>query len=91
MPSFDVHCRKKSDDKHSLSCDFFEIGSNKKIKTQEFSGGTQLGEGILVSKEQDEIKFLIGKNHASFKNFKNHQVCIGIFIFEKEALNSKPK
>lgn len=85
--SFDVHCRKK--DALELDCIFYETGSSKKISQEIFSGGSDLGVGELKDKEGRKIRFLIGKNYASFESGPEQKVCIGIFIFEKEALKAK--
>lgn len=85
--SFDVHCRKK--DALELDCIFYETGSSKKISQEKFSGGSDLGVGELKDKEGRKIRFLIGKNYASFESGPEQKVCIGIFIFEKEALKAK--
>ena len=85
--SFDVHCRKK--DALELDCIFYETGSSKKISQKIFNGGSDLGVGELKDKEGRWIRFLIGKNYASFESGPEQKVCIGIFIFEKEALKAK--
>lgn len=87
--SFDVHCKKSKSDEHSFNCDFFETGSDKKILTEEFRGGSDLGIAELKSKTGGVIKFLIGRKFASFKSSEELKACIGIFLFESEAAKKK--
>lgn len=87
--SFDVHCKRVADSKLDFNCDFFETGSDKKTSTSVFSGGSDLGKGELKDKEGQKISFLIGKNYASFESATEHKACIGIFIFEEDALKQK--
>lgn len=82
--SFDVHCRKKEG--LDFACDFFETGSTKKISEEIFSGGSDLGVAELKDKDHRKIKFLIGKNFASFESGSEQKVCIGIYLFEQDAL-----
>lgn len=89
VSSFDLHCRKSSDKDLELKCEFFETGSQKKSEEVVFSGGSELGEGELKDKKGRTIKFLIGKGFASFEDPSAHKVCVGIFLFEKEALKKK--
>ena len=89
VSSFDVHCKKIPDKKLDLNCEFFETGSQKKSENSIFSGGSELGEGELKDKKGRIIKFLIGKGYASFEDPSKHKACIGIFLFEKEALKQR--
>lgn len=89
VSSFDLHCRKSYDKDLELKCEFFETGSQKKSEEAVFSGGSELGEGELKDKKGRTIKFLIGKGFASFEDPSAHKVCVGIFLFEKEALKKK--
>lgn len=85
--SFDVHCRKKGE--LEFQCSFYETGSSKKISQENFSGGSELGVAELKDKEGRKIRFLIGKNFASYEAGSEHKVCIGIHIFEKDAMKVK--
>lgn len=89
VSSFDVHCRKDAAKKLELKCDFFETGSQKKSEEAVFTGGSELGEGQLKDKKGRTIKFLIGKGYASFEDPSEHKVCVGIFLFEREALKRR--
>lgn len=89
ISSFDIHCRKNPAENIQFECTFFETGSNKKTKVQNFWGGSDLGRGELIDKKGSKIKFLIGKNFASFESGPDQEVCAGIFIFEKAALKQK--
>lgn len=87
--SFDLHCRKSLDDKMAFKCDVFDTASNKKLGQKIFSGGSELGEAMLVEKSGKKIKFLIGRKFASFESPSENKVCAGIFIFEQDALKQK--
>ena len=85
--SFDVHCRKKGD--LELECTFYETGSSKKLSQENFTGGSDLGVGELKDIKGRKIRFLIGKNFASYESGSEQKVCIGIHIFEKDAMKVK--
>jgi hypothetical protein len=85
--SFDLHCRKK--DKLEFQCSYFDTGSSKKLNEETFTGGSDLGVGEFKNKSGSRIKFLIGKNFASYESGKELKACAGIFIFEKDALKRK--
>jgi hypothetical protein len=85
--SFDVHCKKKNET--DFSCDFFETGSTKSIGLEVFSGGSELGVAELKDKHQRKLRFLIGKNFASYESGPEQKVCIGIYLFEQDALKKK--
>lgn len=85
--SFDVHCKKKGD--MEFTCDFFATGSSKKISQEDFSGGSELGVAELKDKNNRKIRFLIGKNFASYESGPEQKVCIGIYLFEQDALKKK--
>ncbi len=85
--SFDLHCKKKSN--LEFSCNYFETGSSKVLKTEEFSGGSDLGVAELKNQAGNKIRFLIGKSYASFESVTDHKVCIGIYLFEQDALKKK--
>ena len=85
--SFDLHCKKK--DNLEFSCDYFDTGSNKVLKIEEFSGGSDLGVGELKNTAGNKIRFLIGKTYASYEAVTDHKVCIGIYLFEQDALKKK--
>ena len=87
--SFDVVCKKVPNKPKDFSCEFFEAGSSKKSSESVFTGGSELGEGSLKDKNGKHIRFLIGKGFASFQNPQEHTACIGIFLFEKEALKKR--
>lgn len=85
--SFDLHCKKKGT--LEFSCDYFDTGSNKVLKTEEYTGGSDLGVGELKNAAGNKIRFLIGKSYASFESATDHKVCIGIYLFEQDALKKK--
>ena len=87
--SFDVRCEKDSDKKNDLVCSFHDTGSSKPLSKETFTGGSDLGVAELKDKEGRKIKFLIGKQYASYESGPEQKVCAGIFIFEKEALKRK--
>jgi chromosome condensin MukBEF MukE localization factor len=82
--SFDMVCRKK--DETQMNCDYFETGSSKKISEGVFSGGSDLGVAELKDKEGRKLRFLIGKNYASFESGPEQKVCVGIYLFEQDAI-----
>lgn len=86
VSSFDLHCRKPDLKSLEFSCSFYDSKSSKASLEKKFTGGSNLGVGELQSKEGDKIQFLIGKGFASFESGTDRKTCIGIFVFEKEAL-----
>ena len=86
---FDLHCQKNKDPDGDFNCVFYDPGSNKKLGTEKFSGGSDLGVAELRDKDSRKIKFLIGKSFASFESGKDQKVCIGIYLFEQDALKKK--
>jgi hypothetical protein len=87
--SFDLHCRKISQESQDLKCSFFDAGSDKKINEIVFSGGSHLGAAELKDNNGRVIKFLIGKKFASYESPSERKVCVGIFIFEQDALKQR--
>lgn len=87
--AFDIHCQKISDNPKGLKCSFFEQGSTKKIMEDIFTGGSELGAAELTDKNNRKIRFLIGKNFASYESGSELKACAGIHIFEKDALKKK--
>lgn len=85
-PAFDVHCMKEGEKKLELKCSFFEADGNKKLESTVFTGGSDLGVGELKDPKGRKINFLLGKSFASFDSSDEHKVCVGIHIFEKDAL-----
>lgn len=86
LDPFDIHCQKIPDDKLSLKCTSFEATSNKKISENVYSGGSDLGVGELKDSEGRKIHFILGKGFAAYDSPNEHKVCIGIYLFEKDAL-----
>lgn len=91
VSSFDLHCLKVPDKPLDMKCIFFETGSQKKSSEAMFKGGSDLGEALLKDKEGRKIKFLIGKGFASFESPSEQKVCIGIYLFEHDALKRKSR
>jgi hypothetical protein len=87
--SFDVHCKKNKNNGLAFNCDFFETGSDKKFLTKEFTGGSDLGIAELKTNSGEVIEFLIGKKYSSFKSNKDLRACVGIFLFESEAIKKR--
>lgn len=87
--SFDLHCLKSSENVLEFTCNFFDSGSNKKLGQETFTGGSHLGKAELVDKNGKRINFLIGKKFASYASGSEPKLCVGIFIFEKDALKQK--
>ena len=85
--SFDLHCKKASD--REYKCEYFEPSSNKKQNTETFTGDSDLGVAELKSSDGKKLKFLIGKNYAVFESGPELKACVGIYIFEQEALKKK--
>lgn len=83
-PGFDVVCKKKTD--LEFSCDYFDTGSSRVLKTETFKGGSDLGAGELTSAAGDKLRFLIGKTYAAFEAGPEKKVCVGIYLFEQDAL-----
>lgn len=88
-PAFDLHCRQTPENKMEFKCDTFEGASNKKMASEIFRGGSDLGEAGLKDSKGNEIKFLIGKTFASYESGTANKACAGIFIFEQDALKQK--
>jgi hypothetical protein len=87
-PSFDIHCKKNKNLKEFI-CDFFSMDSNKKIKEEVFWGESELGIAELRNKKGSILKFLIGRKFASFESPSESTMCIGFYLFEKDALKQK--
>lgn len=87
--SFDVRCEKDADKKNELTCSFYDTGSSKPLSKETFTGGSDLGVAEIKDNAGRKIKFLIGKQFASYESGPEQKVCAGIFIFEKEALKRK--
>lgn len=87
--AFDVRCEKSSEKKDELACSFYDPGSSKTLSKETFSGGSDLGEATLTDKAGRKIKFLIGKGYASYESGPELKACVGIFIYEKDALKRK--
>ncbi len=88
-PAFDLHCHQTRENKLEFKCDTFEGSSNKKLVSETYKGGSDLGEAELKSIKGTKIKFLIGKTFASFESALENKTCAGIFIFEQDALKQK--
>lgn len=88
-PAFDLHCRQTPENKLEFKCDAFEGASNKKLASENYLGGSNLGEAELKSNKGSKIKFLIGKTFASYESAIENKACAGIFIFEQDALKQK--
>lgn len=87
--AFDVRCEKSAEKKDELSCSFYDQGSSKALSKETFTGGSDLGEATLTDKNGRKIKFLIGKGFASYESGPELKACVGIFIYEKDALKRK--
>jgi hypothetical protein len=87
--SFDMVCHKISNSDLEFNCDYFETGSSRKLTSESFKGGSDLGIAELKSKSGKRLKFLIGKQFASFESSLDHKVCVGIYLFEQDALKKK--
>jgi hypothetical protein len=87
--SFDLICKKMPSNVLEFSCDFFDTGSTKKITQDRFSGGSNLGVAELKSSTGTKIRFLIGKNFATFEAPQDFKICLGFYLFEEEALKKK--
>lgn len=86
-PAFDLHCRKVGD--RDFKCDYFDASSTKKLKEETFTGDSDLGVADLREGSGKKIKFLIGKNFASFEAGPELKACVGIYLFEQDALKKK--
>lgn len=87
--SFDIHCRKNSEDKNQMNCDFFATDSSKKLSQEIYKGGSELGAAELLGPEGKKITFLLGYKYASFESPSEKKICAGIYLFEQEALKKK--
>lgn len=87
--AFDVRCEKVADKKDELTCAFYDPGSSKALSKETFSGGSDLGVAELTDGKGKKIKFLIGKGYASYESGPELKACVGIYIFEKDALKRK--
>jgi hypothetical protein len=88
-PTFDLHCSRSKEVKTDFDCAYFDTGSDKKLSQETYSGGSELGVAELKDKTGKKLKFLIGKGFASYESGPEQKVCIGIFIFEQDALKQK--
>lgn len=88
-PSFDLVCKKSELHELDFSCDFFDTGSTKKIAQEKYTGGSNLGVAELKSSGGSKIRFLIGKNFATFESPSEFKICLGFYLFEQEALKKK--
>lgn len=94
---FDIHCVQANTDKKLFKCDYFDTATNKKGDLENMSGGKSGMLGILSSKGGTSIRFSIEKGSASFQapittadgSENSHKLCVGIFLFEKDALKRK--
>jgi hypothetical protein len=84
-----VKCERSQEKKEELLCSFYDTGSSKPLSKETFTGGSDLGVAELKDKAGRKIKFLIGKSFASYESGPEQKVCVGIFIFEKDALKRK--
>ncbi|MFP5386230.1 MAG: hypothetical protein ACLGHN_09135 [Bacteriovoracia bacterium] len=89
VSSFDLHCMKVSGEPFQMKCEFFENQTDKKTEESLFTGGSELGVAAFSDKQGRKIKFLIGKQFASFESPEENKVCAGIYLFEKDALKKK--
>lgn len=87
--SFDLVCKKKVKNDLDFDCEYFETGSQTKLLSESFSGGSDLGVAELKSKSGKMLKFLIGKSFASFESPSDYKICVGIYLFEQDALKKK--
>lgn len=87
--AFDVRCEKVPETKEDLICSFYDPGSSKVLGKEPFTGTSDLGVAEIKDKTGKKMKFLIGKSYASYESGPEQKVCIGIFIFEKDALKRK--
>lgn len=87
--SFDIHCKKSSDEKKQMICAFFATDSSKEISQEIYKGGSELGAAELQGPEGKKITFLLGHKYASFESPSEKKVCAGIYLFEQEALKKK--
>ena len=86
---FDLHCKRSSDDKFQLNCDFFATDSSKKLSQEVYKGGTDLGAADLSGPSGKKIRFLLGYKFASLESPSERMTCAGIYLFEQEALKKK--
>jgi hypothetical protein len=87
--SFDLVCKKNTKSETEFNCDYFETGSSHKLSSESFFGGSDLGIAEFKSKAGKSLKFLIGKQFASFDSPSERKVCVGIYLFEQDALKKK--
>ena len=90
-PPFDLHCARVKEDPAALKCFSFDPGSDKKLSEETFTGGSELGVAELKDKNGTKIRFLIGKTYASYENLMDHKVCVGIYLFEQDAIKKAKK
>ena len=87
--AFDVRCVRVPEKKGELVCAFFDPGSTKPLSKETFTGGSELGEAEIKDQHGRKIKFLIGKGFASYESGPELKACVGIYIFEQDALKRK--
>lgn len=86
--SFDLHC-SKSTGELEFSCIRFDSKSNQRLGEETFKGGSELGKAQLLGRDGRRITFLIGKGFAAFEAPAEHKACVGIYLFEQDALKKK--
>ena len=94
---FDLHCVQANTDKKLFKCDYFDTASNKKGDLENLTGGKVGKLGTLTSKGGTSIRFSLEKGSASYEVIipsedgleNSRKLCVGIFLFEKEALKRK--
>jgi hypothetical protein len=87
--SFDLVCKKNKNNDIDFDCEYFETGSQTKLTSESFTGGSDLGVAELKSKTGKKLRFLIGKTFASFESPSDYKICVGIYLFEQDALKKK--
>lgn len=95
--SFDLHCKESNSDKALFKCDYFDTGSDKRRELENFTTGRHGADGTLISKSGTKIHLSITKGTASFESLipspngltNTKKLCVGIFLFEKDALKRK--
>jgi hypothetical protein len=87
--SFDLVCKKINGKEFDFFCEYFDTGSTKKIAEEKFHGGSNLGQADLKSSKGGRLRFLIGRNFAAYESPTDLKVCVGFYLFEKDALKKK--
>ena len=98
VDAFDLHCKVKGKDQMEYTCESFDTGSDKKTGLELLRGGKDKNNiGTLRNAGGGTIRLNVEKNTAQYETLTMDEVgiaygrkmCVGIYLYEKEALKKK--